>query len=436
MGQVQFYAGLFANLPASRSEDTLYFCTDTHQIFKGSAEYTKGTKVLNAEPDGTTPGDKDRLYVYNGNVYLCGGVRTPETPNEYIWTRVANLNDEVGTVTSITVGEGLDQASGDTNPITATGTIKHAVPSGAATVADDIVDQTPAAGSTFEIEGVATDKFGHVTAVNKHAVTIPSYAVSSSAEGVITLTPSAGSASTVQINGWNDLAKKSELAAVFTFKGVVDTVADLPEAAEVGWVYNVTTDPSGSSAEYVCVTAGTGSASPAVWEELGTTLDLSAYATTGTVIQRVTGETGEVPKFTADGTLESTGFTLGCSVPSTAVFTDTTYENATTATDGLMSASDKEKLDGLVERAAVTGVKGAADANYSTGDVSLALSNLGVNATTGELNILNGRLTASGTTATFDGNITGNAVNDGAGNNIVNTYATKAELSWQSFPTT
>ena len=61
----------------------------------------------------------------------------------------------------------------------------------------------------------------------------------------------------------------------------------------------------------------------------------------------VTGETGEVPKFKADGTLESTGFTLAKSVPSNAVFTDTTYNNATTSVAGLMSASDKTKIDNL-----------------------------------------------------------------------------------------
>ncbi len=52
------------------------------------------------------------------------------------------------------------------------------------------------------------------------------------------------------------------------------------------------------------------------WAELG---DPSNY------ILKVTGETGEVPKFDANGNLESTGFTLGTSVPADAVFTDTTY---------------------------------------------------------------------------------------------------------------
>lgn len=66
-----------------------------------------------------------------------------------------------------------------------------------------------------------------------------------------------------------------------------------------------------------------------------------------TPIPVVTGETGEVPKFKSDGTLESTGFTLGKSVPADAVFTDTTYSTATQSADGLMSSSDKTKLDGI-----------------------------------------------------------------------------------------
>ena len=41
---------------------------------------------------------------------------------------------------------------------------------------------------------------------------------------------------------------------------------------------------------------------------------------------------GQVPKFKKDGTIESTGFTLGKSVPSNAVFTDTTYNTMSGAT--------------------------------------------------------------------------------------------------------
>lgn len=50
----------------------------------------------------------------------------------------------------------------------------------------------------------------------------------------------------------------------------------------------------------------------------------------------------------SDGyTVKDSGFTIGTSVPADAVFTDTTYSDATTTKSGLLSASDKEKLDGI-----------------------------------------------------------------------------------------
>ena len=64
-------------------------------------------------------------------------------------------------------------------------------------------------------------------------------------------------------------------------------------------------------------------------------------------IQKYARTAGQIPKFTSDGDLSSTGFTLGKSVPSNAVFTDTTYNVVTQSTDGLMSSTDKTKLDGI-----------------------------------------------------------------------------------------
>lgn len=78
------------------------------------------------------------------------------------------------------------------------------------------------------------------------------------------------------------------------------------------------------------------------FEKIGnTTVDLSGY------IPIVTGVAGQVPYFDTDGTLRSTGYTLRKSVPNDAVFTDTTYTNATTSKNGLMSSTDKSKLDNL-----------------------------------------------------------------------------------------
>ena len=59
---------------------------------------------------------------------------------------------------------------------------------------------------------------------------------------------------------------------------------------------------------------------------------------------RLIGQTN-IDNLVATGTLN--GFTLGKSVPANAVFTDTTYGAATTSAAGLMSASDKSKLDGI-----------------------------------------------------------------------------------------
>ena len=51
------------------------------------------------------------------------------------------------------------------------------------------------------------------------------------------------------------------------------------------------------------------------------------------------------------GTIKSSGFTIESSVPANAKFTDTTYNPATQGASGLMSSTDKKKLDGIEEGA-------------------------------------------------------------------------------------
>lgn len=364
---IQFCAGTYAQYAALAVKDAnkVYFCQDTKQLFVGDAEYTKGTKTLSAVPTSTTPGNDGALYHYNGNLYMCN-----IDGENFAWTRVANVNDYAGTVTSITAGDGLTTATGDENPITAAGTLKHAVPTGAEVKSDNISDQTLEFGGNAEVVDVATDKFGHVVAISKRNLTLPTetdvvvtnetaeeitlsygdsftvvaevadgtasheivrtvrtfklpesdakdttYVVSATEEGKIRVTPSEGEAYDVNLVGWEDLAKKSDITAVLRFKGAVDTLEDLPADGNIeGDVYIVNADNS----EYVYVD-GKG------WEKLGPVIDLSGYAQSKDVIQRVTGATGMVPKLTEAGTLESTGFTLGASVPADAKFTDTVY---------------------------------------------------------------------------------------------------------------
>lgn len=57
------------------------------------------------------------------------------------------------------------------------------------------------------------------------------------------------------------------------------------------------------------------------------------------------------PVYINEGTPTPIGYTISKSVPADAVFTDTTYSNATQSQAGLMSALDKTKLDGVSENA-------------------------------------------------------------------------------------
>lgn len=125
-----------------------------------------------------------------------------------------------------------------------------------------------------------------------------------------------------------DTQIKANAASVFKFKGTVAATGNLPTAtADIeGNVYHVTADHG----EYVCVKVDGSNAY--TWEPLGGVIDLSDYALSADVIQRVSGSEGYVPKFNANGTLASTGFTLGKSVPADAVFTDTKVSNIANST--------------------------------------------------------------------------------------------------------
>ena len=55
----------------SHDSSTLYFCTDTHQLYLGDTEYTENLTVLSEAPTSSTEGINGRFYYYSGNVYIC-----------------------------------------------------------------------------------------------------------------------------------------------------------------------------------------------------------------------------------------------------------------------------------------------------------------------------------------------------------------------------
>ena len=63
---------------------------------------------------------------------------------------------------------------------------------------------------------------------------------------------------------------------------------------------------------------------------------------------------GTQPVYFSNGIPVATTYTLGKSVPNNAVFTDTTYSDVTTSTNGLMTAADKTKLNALGDIVTIT----------------------------------------------------------------------------------
>lgn len=87
------------------------------------------------------------------------------------------------------------------------------------------------------------------------------------------------------------------------------------------------------------------------------TYDIKDTVARQAILEKVDGPVGSndgtVALFdgTTGKTIKDSGFTIGCSVPANALFTDTTYSAATVLSAGLMSASDKTKLNGIAEGA-------------------------------------------------------------------------------------
>lgn len=99
---------------------------------------------------------------------------------------------------------------------------------------------------------------------------------------------------------------------------------------------------------------------------------------------------------------------------------DTTYGVATTSANGLMSSTDKSKLDGIeagAQKNTVTGVKGSSETAYRTGNVSISKANIGLG------NVDN--------TADSSKVVKG-ASEDGSGNVIADSYVASGSASGQT----
>lgn len=486
---VLFKTGTKAQYDAATiNENYLYFTSDTHQLFVGSNEFTKSFGgTLNAEPSTATAGEIGKLYAYNGNVYVCASY----DGTDYTWTRIANINDYIGTVTSVEAGSGL---SGGT--ITSTGTISHAVPDGAgATTSRVSGNQNPGLGDSFVIQGFTSDAFGHVTTPSTYSVSLPGvynatgtattlasaatfsavtgieaatesgnkvlkattttytlpaseYSFASTSAGKITVTPAGGTAYDVTINGWSDLATKNDISHVFIYKGSKATYAELPSTGNtVGDVWHV----EATNSEYVWC-EDPANAGQYHWEELGSAVDLSNYALSDDVISRVTSATaGNIAVFSADGQVSDSGVTPA-SLGATVVSEPSTNQDVYIVGAGSSAASTASLLKNSAIKMNLS--NGTITASTFSGDATMAnkLDHTVAMEITGGVTGTMGATDFSGSTyaftvtsvaatavsGTLSNDTTGNAqtastatmaLQDGAGNVITDTYVTTSQLA-------
>lgn len=123
------------------------------------------------------------------------------------------------------------------------------------------------------------------------------------------------------------------------------------------------------------------------------------------------------------------GATMG-----TATTQDTTYGLASKSSNGLMSSTDKTKLDGIesgAQKNTVLGVKGSSESAYRTGNVNITKANIGLDkvdntsdadkpVSTATKIALNGKANTNGT---YPNMTVGKATADADGNVIPDTYA-------------
>lgn len=134
------------------------------------------------------------------------------------------------------------------------------------------------------------------------------------------------------------------------FRGVVNSTSGLPTVNyKAGWLYSV--QEAGTYAGNTCEVGdliicikdyASGSAANSDWAVLQANLDGAVTGPASSVAAHVVVFDG-----TSGKRIKDSGFTIAASVPANAKFTDTTYNAATDAADGLLTAALHKKLVGI-----------------------------------------------------------------------------------------
>ena len=455
---VTFLAGLHENYVSieEKNLNTVYFCTDTQQLFVGETEYTRPVQYGSGLPSGYLP--PNSLFYHTGEKALYfsqDGTSWQTVSNFYTHPSFTarTLGQQTGAtlayggtfkVPSITVdGQGhvtagadqtftlpaaqdipevpdvTAQVTGSGNVITNITASKHAV---TATKGFTAASQTDLAAVEATANAAMPKSGGTFTgavsvptpSANAHAAT-KAYVDQAEADAV-----QSAKAYADGLLGAND---------AMVFKGTVGTggtVTQLPTTHSVGWTYRVITAGfyAGQNCEVgdliICITDGT-SANNAHWTVAQTNVD-------GAVTHDAALTADQIVVGDGNGSVKSSGTAIS-SLATTAQLN--TKVDKTTTVNGHALSDDVTITKGDV---GLGNVDNTADASKSVASAA--------KLTTARTITVAGDATGS---VSFDGtkNVTltvdvARATADASGNNIASTYATKTEvqnasLKWGEF---
>lgn len=375
---VQFKAGLNANYVAiaTKDENTLYFSTDTNQFYVGSSEYTRPVRSGAGAPSSTTGIPTGSMYydTTNHELYALLGDTWTKVSNLWTYTHPTTTATSAAAVKvgkdssgHVVIGSALAKGDVGLGNVTNNKQVKAINSS----TDDHIVAFSGTSGDTIKDTGetVATLKTYADTAASTaasgkadQATTLSGYGITDAkiASGTITLgsntiTPltSGSTLSAAKLSGAipsavtattqtaGDNSTKIATTAFVTsaisasfgandamlFKGTIGssgaTITELPATHSQGWTYKVATAGTyaGKVCEVgdmiICVTDGT-TANNDHWTVVQTNIDgavTGPSSSTDAHVATFNGTTGKV--------IKDSGYTIGKSVPSNAVFTDT-----------------------------------------------------------------------------------------------------------------
>lgn len=277
--QILFKYGLQSAFDAlTKDSNTIYFITDTNRIYVGDFEYTRSVRTGSEAPEASSFAGSPEGFLYVQT--LTDGTAQLYAKTGGSWRAIDVLPKKLAD--AITVG--------------------------------DNTSLTPSEGETIKIPKITFDSKGNATYAADVNIQLPTTDLSNYARldgaaftGEVTVqTPAADMSPATKKYVDDAIGGISELE--------YEVVTSLPATGQKGVIYLIANSGFGNNVydEYIYIGN--------TFELIGSTqVDINNF------IPKVNGTTGEVPKITMNGDLESTGFTLGKTVPADAKLTDTTY---------------------------------------------------------------------------------------------------------------